>query len=620
MSRFKQVWVSFFRQSQGFGMIEAAVTLPLFLLITFGVMEFGNMYMARYQALEVASSVSDYLQANPSASSADLQTFVTNLGFGSLKNTGSGEDNNVFATIKIQSEKTMMTAAQFDGLCSEGGGKNWVNPWLGGDPADDKNDYYIHICYPYTYNMITPLSGLTGGMIPSTKTMNSKALAYIAGEISCPDNQVLQIFTGGSATCVARDGNYSCASGQTLEKIVDGNPVCVAKDGDYTCASGQVLSEVKDGAAVCVNRDASYACVSGYVLKSVQNGSPTCVDMDQSYTCSGDSVLQATAATGAVCVDKDKGRYTCPEGEFAYAIEKGVPSCSKVSISKQPIDVNVCGRIKSKTSDCRQGEGEPTNNMVVVGIMPDGDVWCAPLNQSASSCPPAPPEPAEPAVKTSCYRGSEWFRGYSLNEGVCMPIYLFAPEKECSESSYVNSRCLSHCESIPEKYRKYYMHFAGDFGIVGFGCMLKSRDPEVNPPETPPATSCPNGYSLKGGEASWLAPWPTCMPNEVTSIANICDDPDPAKKAIINFYKSKGRCADADGLEWWADSYRRNPERTLIEIELLYKADINHNDRSSGSLTDANYMRKMCNVLSESHRFYYKHVDSTTSPKCILRY
>jgi hypothetical protein len=599
-------------------MIEAAVTLPLFLLITFGVMEFGNMYMSRYQALDVASSVRDYLQANPSASSADLETFVTNLGFGSLKNTGSGEDNNVFATIKIQSEKTVMTAAQFDGLCSEGGGKNWVNPWLGGDPADDKNDYYIHICYPYTYNMITPLSGLTGGVIPSTKIMNSKALAYIAGEISCPDNQVLQSFTGGSATCVARDGNYSCASGQTLEKIVDGNPVCVAKDGDYTCASGQVLSEVKDGAAVCVNRDASYACVSGYVLKSVQNGSPTCVDMDQSYTCSGDSVLQATAATGAVCVDKDKGRYTCPEGEFAYAIEKGVPSCSKVSISKQPIDVNVCGRIKSKTSDCRQGEGEPTNNMVVVGIMPDGDVWCAPLNQSASSCPPAPP------VKT-CYRSIETFRGYSLNEGVCMPNILYvelpitdpltgAQLTKCHDPYNSRDRCISLCKSIPERYWEYYQFFGGTFGN---GCMLKSRDPEVDLPETPPATStsCPNGYSLKSGGPSWLAP--TCMANEVTSIANICDDPDPAKKAIINFYKSKGRCADADGLEWWADSYRRNPEQTLIEIETLYNVDINYYDRFSGSQTDANYMRKMCNV-TESHRIFYKHVDSTTSPKCIL--
>jgi hypothetical protein len=379
MSRFKQVWVSFFRQSQGFGMIETAILLPLFLIITFGVMEFGNMYMARYQARDVASSVGDYLQANPSASSEDLQTFVTNLGFGSLKNTGSGEENNVFAKIKIQSGKTMMTAAQFDTFCGNGG-KNWANPWLGGDPADDKNDYYIHICYPYTYKTITPLPDLTGGAISETKTINNKALAYITKEMSCPDGQVLQSSTGGSATCVARDGNDSCASGQTLEKIVDGNPVCVAKDGDYTCASGQALKEVKNGAAVCVDRDSSYGCGDGQVLKTVNNGSPTCVDMDKTYTCSGDSVLQATSVGGAVCVDKDRGRYSCPTGEFAYAIEKGVLSCTKVDVQAQCTSSLIVGeRIKSQTSDCRQDDDEPTKNMVVVGIMPDGDVWCAPV-------------------------------------------------------------------------------------------------------------------------------------------------------------------------------------------------------------------------------------------------
>jgi len=378
MSRFKQLWLSFYRQNRGFGMIEAAILLPLFLIITFGVMEFGNMYMARYAARDVASSVGDYLQGNPSASSADLQNFVTNLGFGSLKNTGTGEGNNVFAKIKIQSEKTMKTAAEFDTLCS-GGGKNWANPWLGGSTADDKNDYYIHICYPYTYNTITPLPELTVGAVPETKTMNNKALAYITKEVSCPDGQVLQSFTGGSATCVARDRNYSCASGQTLEKIVDGNPVCVAKDGEYTCAPGQVLRQITPAGAVCVNRDASFGCPSGQVLQTVvNNGSPTCVDMDKTYKCSGNSVLQATSAGGAVCVDKDRAGLSCAAGQVVTAVTLGVPKCS--AAPKPSYSINVAARIKSKTSDCRQDAGEPTKNMVVVGIdTADMDVYCAPL-------------------------------------------------------------------------------------------------------------------------------------------------------------------------------------------------------------------------------------------------
>ena len=308
-------------------MIEAAILLPLFLMITFGVIEFGNMYMTRYQARDVASSVGDYLQGNPSALSADLQTFVTNLGLGSLKNTGSGEENNVFTKIKIKSETTMMTAAQFDALCSGGNVKNYTNPWLGGDPADDKNDYYIHICYTYTYNTITPLPDLTAGAIPETKTLNNKAMAYITKAKSCPNGQVLQSFTGGSATCVPRDNNYSCASGQTLEKIVNGKPVCVVKDGTYTCASDQVLKEIKDGAAVCVNRDGDFNCGAFQLVQKRVNNQLFCGDPRINYVCTGDQVLQATYAMGAVCVDKDSGGLTCPPGNVVIGVISGVPQC-----------------------------------------------------------------------------------------------------------------------------------------------------------------------------------------------------------------------------------------------------------------------------------------------------
>ena len=230
MSHFKQVWVSFFRQSRGFGMIEAAITLPLFLMITFGIIEFGNMFLQRYQTRDVANDVADYLQANPSASSADLQTFVTNLGFGSMQNMGSGEENNVFTKIKIKSEKTMMTAAQFDTLCSGENVKNYGNPWLlDGDVANDKNPYYIHICYPYTYNTITPLPNLTGGAIPETKTINSKALAYITSSTSSVGFYTINI----QGTCLRinpKTGGCSCSSGTSTVLIAEWNSGAVAGD------------------------------------------------------------------------------------------------------------------------------------------------------------------------------------------------------------------------------------------------------------------------------------------------------------------------------------------------------------------------------------------------------
>ena len=349
-------------------MIETAILLPLFLIITFGVMEFGTMYLARYQARDVASSVGDYLQGNPLASSADLKTFVTNLGLGSLKNTGSGGTNDVFAKIKIKSETTMMTAAQFDALCSGGGGKNWANPWLGGDPADDKNDYYIHICYTYTYNTITPLSGLTAAVIPAKKILNNKAMAYITKELSCPVDQVLKSITGGSPTCVPRDNNYSCASGQTLEKIINGNPVCVAKDGTYTCASGQVLKEITSGAAVCVNRDGSYGCGPNQVLRSLNNGTQSCVDMDKAYNCGVNGVLQATSAGGAVCVDKDRGGASCTTGQVVRGVVNGVPQCGGVPAQPLPSLSGVTTQHKDATWGPETKDYDCPNGTWVMGF------------------------------------------------------------------------------------------------------------------------------------------------------------------------------------------------------------------------------------------------------------
>jgi hypothetical protein len=107
------------------------------------------------------------------------------------------------------------------------------------------------------------------------------------------------------------------------------------------------------------------------------------------------------------------------------------------------------------------------------------------------------------------------------------------------------------------------------------------------------------------------------MANEVTSRANICDDPDPAKKAVINFYKSKGRCAEADELEWWANNYRNNTEQTLEALEFQY----NHERLWAGDNEQGGaYLRNFCNVAAEVHRGFYKLVDGTTSPKCVRRW
>ncbi len=224
MWRFKQVWSSFWRKDQGLGMIEAAILLPLFLIITFGVMEFGNMYMNRYQVHDVAGAVADYLQANPGATmdtpNGGLTMFVENLGVG-LKNTTSGGENQISSKIKIKSATSIQTEAQFNALCSGGDVQSWGNPHLlDADVTNDQNPYYIHVCYPYTYNNITPLSGLSGGLLSGTKTLKGKAIAYVNTN------------NGGGGGKNGNDGNtptianIKCATGQVVVGIYNGSPLC----------------------------------------------------------------------------------------------------------------------------------------------------------------------------------------------------------------------------------------------------------------------------------------------------------------------------------------------------------------------------------------------------------
>ncbi len=384
MSRFKQVWVSFFRQSRGFGMIETAILLPIFLLFAFAVIDFGNYLIAKNRIVSANQAIATAIQNNPTMTVSDLNVVIAN----SLGNLLGG-----YTTVAIWTSQTVPSLSTARTI-AQNSLRDIANPWLAdGDPSNDNNAYYVGVYVWRGVPYLTPLPrllGLVDGTTPGFHdSANSKGAApngmkgadsftfVTLNNVTCPADQVLQSFTGGSATCVPRDRNYSCASGQTLERIVDGNPVCVAKDGTYTCGARQVLKEITSSGAVCVNQDERYECFGDTVAKVFDNGGLICVPMDLSYTCTGNQVLQATSTNGAVCVNKDNGGLSCASGQVVTGIVNGVPTCSARSYS-----VDVSKRIKSKSSDCRQEPGESTTNMVVVGIDTSNkqfDVYCAPL-------------------------------------------------------------------------------------------------------------------------------------------------------------------------------------------------------------------------------------------------
>ncbi|MFN7666838.1 MAG: TadE family protein [bacterium] len=373
MSRFKQLGLSFCHKDGGFGIIEAALILPLFLVIMFGVIEFGNMGLARYQSRDLSSAVGDYLQANPAASTTDLGKFLATLKVGTLKNTGSGQENSLSETIKIQSSKTMLTDQEIDNLCSNKVGvQNWTNPWLGGTSADDNNGYYIYVCYSYAYKTITPLSGLTGGMIPNTKALKGKAVAFTYPKLTCPAGQFLSN-RGGKPECKQIDA--VCPDGQYLKGVNGTKPSCKQMEVKLgTRFRPYVLDEGKGRWVTPGN------CYEPKVV--YHPATPKCGNVSGTARACGRSKTVTRYVCGCQNVSVQIDR--CPDPTITLCAGTNDPwsetvndgrewpeytKGDKVFCSKNGVDV-----LKS-TNDCPDGS-------VQTGISPGGsahEVWCKPF-------------------------------------------------------------------------------------------------------------------------------------------------------------------------------------------------------------------------------------------------
>jgi Flp pilus assembly protein TadG len=225
------------------------ITLPIFLMIMFAVMEFGNLFLSKNQVNSVAQAVANYLESKPSATNNELAEFAKNLGLGILKNTGPGEDNEISQKLKIKSSKTMFTATQFDGLCSGAAIKDWSNPWADDPvPGNRTNPYYIHVCFNYTYPSLTPLANLIGTV--ADKILNGRALAYISkgdpnNNQTCAAGNV-PFWTGQYSVCNGSYGQLTEGNSQNITYLQYQNS-CPSWNGYYTgsltvtCTNGQIV-------------------------------------------------------------------------------------------------------------------------------------------------------------------------------------------------------------------------------------------------------------------------------------------------------------------------------------------------------------------------------------------
>ncbi len=376
MSRFKQVWLSFWRKDQGIGMIETALLLPIFLMFVFAVIDFGNRMVVKNRMVSAAQAVASAIQNNPTMSEEDLEK---------VKATSLG-DIAPFSGYAIWTSKTPPTvdsspeqddATFLNGIIQGAGSSFWsqndiTNPWLAdADPSNDNNAYYVSVFLYKGIHFLTPLPKMLGftpattaGFGVSAEHPNGGKTAQVftfvtLNNASCPADQVLQSKTGGLATCVPRDNNYACAAGQTLEKIIDGNPVCVAKDGTYTCASDQVLKEINNGAAVCVNRDRDFNCGDYQLLQKRVNNQEFCGDPGTNYVCPPGQVLQATYTFDPVCVDNHTGVIYCAPGEVVIGVINGIPQCSAPPSTSTSTSTstsnNFGGFFTFQDGDCHKG-------------------------------------------------------------------------------------------------------------------------------------------------------------------------------------------------------------------------------------------------------------------------
>ena len=208
--------------------------MPIFIGITFAVIDYGMMMSNRSSAAGNISSLTRTIQDHPQISAAQLNTLVINAGGGSVNFTATG---NCFCAQSFTTQAAAQTfvngAGCGDAAC--GAGRNT----LGGTPR------YIGVRGQVTYNFITPVNKIFIGS--NTKVLKFGQVVPV-GITVCPVGQSLT----SAGFCAA--STVTCGAGQVLSS----SNTCV--NATATCGSGQVLSSSN----TCVN--ATVTCGAGQFL------------------------------------------------------------------------------------------------------------------------------------------------------------------------------------------------------------------------------------------------------------------------------------------------------------------------------------------------------------------
>ena len=210
LARFQHACQNFRNNISGFGVIEAAFTLPIFLGLTFAVIDYGLMMSNRSSTVGSISGLARTIQDNPGISAVELNALVVNAGGGNVNFTTTG---NCFCAKSFGDQASAQAfvngAGCSDAACSSGGRNTGT-----GTPR------YIGVRGQVTYKFITPVNKIFVGS--NTKVLKFGQVVPV-GITVCPAGEALTsagVCAASTITCGA--GQFLTASGTCSAAV----PVC----------------------------------------------------------------------------------------------------------------------------------------------------------------------------------------------------------------------------------------------------------------------------------------------------------------------------------------------------------------------------------------------------------
>jgi hypothetical protein len=150
----------FLKSTDGFGLIETAVVMPIFLMVLFGIIDFSRMYSARYQSQTLASTLSDVVQAYQGETPEQIVTTLNSLLF-------SGESLGCVQAVAFPKFPTPEDIAT---VCGAG-------PNAGGWTALSTRGSWAVVAIRLDVSFFTPLPRMLGWK-EGSKALTSRAVVW----------------------------------------------------------------------------------------------------------------------------------------------------------------------------------------------------------------------------------------------------------------------------------------------------------------------------------------------------------------------------------------------------------------------------------------------------------